>query len=68
MGPEFGAAAGGTLGALLGLIVGTSLAFGVVEETWDPVVSKGSPRSSAAPALYVAPRGSGLGFGLRAAF
>jgi hypothetical protein len=68
LGPELGAAAGGALGGILGLIVGTSLAFGVVHDTWKPVEGGVSPHPTAAPALYVAPRRSGLAFGLHATF
>ena len=68
LGPEFGAAAGALLGGILGLVVGTSLAFGVVHDTWVPVEGGVSPRSSTAPALYIAPRGSRLSFGLHASF
>jgi len=68
-GPEFGAAVFGTLGGALGLIVGTGLAIGVKKDTWERVLdSGGGQRSSGAPALYIAPRGRGLGVGLRAAF
>ena len=68
-GPEFGAAVVGTLGGALGLLVGTGLAIGVKKDTWESALdSSGSQRSSGAPALYVAPRGRGLGVGLRAAF
>ena len=68
-GPGFGAAVFGTLGGALGLVVGTGLAIGVKEDTWEPVLdSRGSQRSLGAPALYVAPRGRGLGVGVRAAF
>ena len=69
LGPEFGAAAVGALGAGLGLIVGTGLAIGVKRDTWEPVVNAGRTQSlSAAPSVYVAPRGRGVGVGLRAAF
>jgi len=68
-GPGFGAAVFGTLGGALGLLVGTGLAIGVKRDTWETVLgSAGGQRSSAAPALYVAPRGRGLGVGLHAAF
>jgi hypothetical protein len=62
------AAIGGILGGLLGLIVGTVIAVEVVHETWEPVGGGVNPRSSAAPTLYVAPRGSGLSVGLHATF
>ncbi len=68
MGPEFGAAAGGILGGILGLVAGTIIAVQVVHETWEPVVGGVSSRSSAAPALYVAPRGSRLSVGFHATF
>lgn len=68
LGPEFGAAAGGILGGILGLVVGTVIAVQVVHETWEPVGRGVSSRSSAAPALYVAPRGSRLSVGLHATF
>jgi hypothetical protein len=69
LGPEFGAAAVGTLGGALGLLVGTGLAIGVKEDTWEPVLNTGGSRSvSGVPSLFVAPRGRGIGVGLRAAF
>lgn len=69
LGPEFGAAAVGTLGAGLGLIVGTGLAIGVKRDTWEPVMNATASRSrSAVPAVYVAPRGRGAGVGFRASF
>ena len=68
MGPEFGAAAGGFLGGIVGLVAGTIIAVQVVHETWEPVEGGVRARSSAAPALYVASRGSGLAFGLHGSF
>ena len=68
MGKGFGGAAGGVLGGLLGLVAGTVIAIEVVHETWEPVVGGVSTRSSAAPTLYVAPRGSGLSAGFHARF
>ena len=69
LGPEFGAAAVGALGGALGLLVGTGLAIGVQEDTWEPVLNTGARRDlSGAPSLYVAPRGRGIGVGLHAAF
>jgi len=66
---DFAAAAAAGAAGALGLLVGTGLAIGVTEDTWESVLdARGSQRSSGAPAVYVAPRGRGLGVGLRAAF
>jgi len=68
LGREGGAAAGGILGGLVGLIVGTVIAVEVVHDTLEPVVGGVSLHSSAAPGLYVAPRGSRLSVGFHATF
>jgi len=68
-GREFGALAGGVLAGGLGLLVGTSLALVVKDDTWETVHD--ATRAShvfVAPSLYVAPGSSGMKLGMRAAF
>jgi hypothetical protein len=68
-GPDFGAAVLGGVGGVLGLLVGTGLALGVKDETWEAVpIPGGSSRSALAPSIYVRPGSKGVRLGMRAAF
>jgi hypothetical protein len=68
-GRGFAAAAGGAVFGTLGLLVGTGMAIGVVEDVWEPVIDRaGASRASAGPSLYVAPGSRGLTLGVRTAF
>ena len=64
----FGAAALGTVGAVVGLVAGVATAISVKRETWDtiPTTPSGSG-STHGPSFYLAPTPHGVAFGLRAA-
>jgi len=68
-GRALGAALGGVLAGGLGLLVGSSLAISVKDDTWKTVHD--ASRAShvlVAPSVYVAPASSGMKLGMRAAF
>lgn len=68
-GPDFGAAILGGLGGVLGLLVGTSLAFNVREDTWEPVpVGAASSRALVTPSVWLAPGKRAVTIGIHGAF
>ena len=69
LGREFAAAAGGTLGGVAGLLVGTAMAIGIKRDIWEPVdLNAPAARARLSPSLYVAPGMRGTRMGVRAAF
>lgn len=67
-GRDFGALALGTVGGVLGLLVGTGLAFGVKEDKWEAVILPRGGRASVVPSFYVAARAGRPTVGMRTAF
>jgi hypothetical protein len=68
-GREFAAAAGGALGGMVGLLVGTAMAIGIKQDIWEPVdLNAPAARARLSPSLYVAPGIRGATMGVRAAF
>ena len=68
-GRDFAAVAGGALGGLAGLVVGSAMAIGIKQDIWEPVdLNAPAARARLSPSLYVAPGIRAARMGVRAAF